>query len=139
VTIGRHLLLRREIQPNPHADVDRDVGGNVVLNRRGLSVVVADWRQLPGHLLPEHLDDGFNGASGDAAFRNYAELLHRRHQYLLAGREEGPEMEEIEEALSAMWETLDEAQRHSLNGIGSDLNWVRRRGAPPQMADRHPP
>jgi hypothetical protein len=49
--------------PNPHADVDLDAGGNVVLNRRGLSVV-ADWRQLSGHLLPEHLDDGFNGASG---------------------------------------------------------------------------
>jgi hypothetical protein len=43
--------------------VDLDAQGNVVLNGRGLSVV-ADWRQLPGHLLPEHLDDGFNGASG---------------------------------------------------------------------------
>jgi hypothetical protein len=49
--------------PNAHADVDLDDAGNVVLNRRGLSVV-ADWRQLSGHLVPEHLDDGANGASG---------------------------------------------------------------------------
>jgi hypothetical protein len=49
--------------PNQYADVDIDQGGNVVLNRRGMSVV-ADWRLLPGHLLPEHLDDGHNGASG---------------------------------------------------------------------------
>jgi hypothetical protein len=26
--------------------------------------VVEDWRQLQGHLIPEHLDDGVNGASG---------------------------------------------------------------------------
>jgi hypothetical protein len=43
--------------------VDVDGAGNVVLNRKGLSVT-KDWRQLPGHLIPEHLDDGFNGASG---------------------------------------------------------------------------
>jgi hypothetical protein len=35
----------------------------VLLNRKGLSVS-KDWRDLPGHLIPEHLDDGFNGASG---------------------------------------------------------------------------
>jgi hypothetical protein len=49
--------------PNLHADVDLDAKGNVMLNKRGLSVT-ANWRELPGHLLPEHLDDGFNGASG---------------------------------------------------------------------------
>jgi hypothetical protein len=49
--------------PDPHADVNIDSSGNVILNRRGLSVT-ADWRQLPGHLIPEHLDDGVNGASG---------------------------------------------------------------------------
>jgi hypothetical protein len=49
--------------PDPHADVDLDGAGNVLLNRKGLSVT-ADWRQLPGHLIPEHLDDGFNGATG---------------------------------------------------------------------------
>jgi hypothetical protein len=49
--------------PDPHADVEVDGAGNVHLNRKGLSVT-KDWRQLPGHLIPEHLDDGFNGASG---------------------------------------------------------------------------
>jgi hypothetical protein len=49
--------------PNPHADVNVDVAGNVILDGNGLSVT-ADWRQLQGHLIPEHLDDGFNGASG---------------------------------------------------------------------------
>jgi hypothetical protein len=67
----------------------------------------------------------------DAGYRNYAELLLRRHQFLSEGQEEGPEMEEIEEDLSRMWETLSEAQQRSLNGMGSDLNWVRRGGAPP--------
>jgi hypothetical protein len=67
----------------------------------------------------------------DAAFRTYAELLLRRHRCLLERREEDPETGEIEQALSAGWETLDEAQRDSLSGMGSDLNWVRRRGAPP--------
>src|SRR5262249_22819284 len=47
----------------PHADVAVDGAGNVVLNRKGLSVS-KDWRQLPEHLIPEHLDDGLNGATG---------------------------------------------------------------------------
>ncbi len=34
-----------------------------MINQKGLSLA-DDWRQLPGHLIPEHLDDGFNGASG---------------------------------------------------------------------------
>jgi hypothetical protein len=46
-----------------NADVDLDGSGNVKLNGRGLSVV-ADWRLLPGFLVPEHLENEFNGASG---------------------------------------------------------------------------
>jgi hypothetical protein len=49
--------------PNDHADIDIDGAGLVLVNRKGLSVT-KDWRDLPGHLIPEHLDDGFNGASG---------------------------------------------------------------------------
>jgi hypothetical protein len=49
--------------PDAHADVDFDGAGHVLLNREGLSVT-KDWRDLLGHLIPEHLDDGFNGASG---------------------------------------------------------------------------
>ena len=78
--------------PDRHADVDVDKAGNVLLNRKGLSVS-ADGRQLPGHLIPEHLDDGFNGAScigmrvfvhGTGPFQEGPvamglELLHKAH------------------------------------------------------------
>jgi len=57
----RSLLGVRSHGPN--ADIDSDELGNVVRNRKGLSVT-ADWRKLPGHLIPQELDDGFNGASG---------------------------------------------------------------------------
>ena len=67
-TKGRCLGVR---PLGKNADVDLDVAGNVIANRKGLSVV-ADWRQLGGHLLPEHLDDGLNGASG----RNMAVFVH---------------------------------------------------------------
>ena len=50
-----------------NADVDLnppgDVSGDVICNDKGLSVV-SDWRKLPGHLIPEHLFDGFNNARG---------------------------------------------------------------------------
>ncbi len=59
----------------PHADVDLnppgELNGNVVSNDKGLSVS-ADWRTLPGYLIPEHLDDGLNGASG----KNMAVYIH---------------------------------------------------------------
>jgi hypothetical protein len=47
-----------------HADVDLDPpgdeNGNVVVNRKGLSVN-SDWRTLPSHLIPKELGDQFNG------------------------------------------------------------------------------
>ena len=49
--------------PNLHADVDVDKNDNVQLNGKGMSVG-DDWRQLQGHLIPEHLDDGLNAADG---------------------------------------------------------------------------
>ena len=58
-----------------HADVDLnppgDVNGDVIANDKGLSVS-ADWRALPPHLIPEHLDDGLNGARG----KNMAVFVH---------------------------------------------------------------
>jgi len=63
-TKGRCLGVRPIGQ---NADVDLrppgDVNGDVISNDKGLSVS-ADWRRLLGHLIPEHLDDGFNGALG---------------------------------------------------------------------------
>ena len=35
----------------------------MICNDKGLSVS-ADWRTLPGHLIPEQLNDGANGARG---------------------------------------------------------------------------
>src|SRR5437899_57134 len=71
-TRGRCLGVR---PTGPNADVDLnpagDVKGNVISNDKGLSVV-DDWRKLSGHLVPEHLDDGFNGASG----KNMAVYIH---------------------------------------------------------------
>lgn len=59
----------------PNADVDLETAddptGRVVSNEKGMSVT-ADWRMLPGHLIPEHLDDGINGASG----KNMAVFVH---------------------------------------------------------------
>ena len=46
-----------------YADVNLDSRGNVILNRKGLSVS-EDWRTLKPHLIPIELDDGLNGACG---------------------------------------------------------------------------
>jgi hypothetical protein len=67
----------------------------------------------------------------DAAYREYAEKQVRRHFLLIEGKGDSDEADQIEERLAVLWEDLDEAQRRSLNGIASDLNWLRRRGVPP--------
>jgi tetratricopeptide (TPR) repeat protein len=67
----------------------------------------------------------------DELYREYAALQLRRHYLLLEGKDETDETEQVETRLSSLWEKLDEEQRWSLNGMGSDLNWVRRRGEPP--------
>ena len=67
----------------------------------------------------------------DDLLHNYADLLLRLHSLLLADKEGDPKMDEVEDSLSIIWEKLSEAQRHSLNGMASDLNWMRRGGAPP--------
>lgn len=59
----------------PNADVDLnppgDMNGDVIRNDKGLSVG-DDWRKLPGHLIPDHLDDGLNNARG----KNLAVYVH---------------------------------------------------------------
>lgn len=47
----------------PYADVQFDASGNVKANKLGMSVSET-WRTLPGHLIPDDLDDGKNDASG---------------------------------------------------------------------------
>ena len=46
----------------PH-EIDLDLTGCVVVNRKGMSVS-ADWRDLRPELIPEELDDGQNRARG---------------------------------------------------------------------------
>jgi hypothetical protein len=72
--------------PGEFADIDIDHEGKVLLNRKGLSVA-DDWRRLPGHLIPEHLDDGLNGASG----RSMRVFVHGEGHF-----EEGPVAERLE-------------------------------------------
>jgi tetratricopeptide (TPR) repeat protein len=67
----------------------------------------------------------------DAAYREYADLLFRHHVILVRGRQGGEEMDSVEDEMSAIWAKLDEAQRQSLRGLSSDLNWILRRGGPP--------
>lgn len=67
----------------------------------------------------------------DAAYREYAEKHVRRHFLLIDGKADGDEAVEIEERLAVLWDALDDTQRRSLNGMASDLNWLRRRGTPP--------
>lgn len=71
-TKGRCLGVRPG-GPRPDVDLDPpgDLNGKVVSNDKGLSVS-ADWRTLQPHLIPEHLDDGLNGASG----KNMAVYVH---------------------------------------------------------------
>ena len=51
------------VPPNPHSDIDLDANDCVVLNGRGLSVT-ANWRCLPGYLIPKRLRALFPGATG---------------------------------------------------------------------------
>jgi hypothetical protein len=60
-TVSKCLGVREP--PAAYADVDLDVVGNVIQNRKGMSVSDS-WKTLPPHLIPEQLDDGLNGASG---------------------------------------------------------------------------
>jgi len=65
----------------------------------------------------------------DSTYRSFAELLLRRHRLLSDESSDDAEIDALEDRMTALWEKLDESQRQSLNGLGSDLNWARRRGA----------
>jgi len=74
----------------------------------------------------------------DAAFREYADLQLLHHYLLLEGKDNAPETEAAEHQMEGLWDKLDAVQRQSLNGIGSDLNWVRRKGEPPPKGRKAP-
>jgi tetratricopeptide (TPR) repeat protein len=74
----------------------------------------------------------------DAAFRESADLELRCHYLLLEGQEHAPEILAAEDRMTVLWEKLDEVQRRSLNGMGSDLNWIRRQCEPPPKGRKEP-
>lgn len=65
----------------------------------------------------------------DSTCRSFVELLLRRHRLLANETSDSTEIDALEERMTALWEKLDESQRQSLNGLGSDLDWARRHGA----------
>ena len=67
----------------------------------------------------------------DTAFQEYARHLLVRHRLLCAGKGDSEEIADAEDAMEAIWPTFDEVQRRSLNGMASDLIWIRTNGAPP--------
>jgi hypothetical protein len=70
----------------------------------------------------------------DKTFRRYADLLLEHHRLLSGGKDDAADTEAVEEEMSRLWEQLDAAQRSSLSGLGSDLNWLRRHAAPAPKA-----
>ncbi|MGL4551982.1 MAG: tetratricopeptide repeat protein [Gemmataceae bacterium] len=67
----------------------------------------------------------------DGNFTAYAKALVRHHALIEEGKGDGPEAEKAEETLSALWDRLTDSQRVQLRGLSSDLNWLRRKYAPP--------
>ena len=67
------------------------------------------------------------GVVVDNNYREYAVLLLRHHELLTEGKE--ADAEPVEDQMTDLWEALDDGQRRSLKGVGSDLAWVRRGGA----------
>lgn len=67
----------------------------------------------------------------DTSFRKYADLQFQRHGLLMSGKEQDPKFDQLEERMTELWEKFDAIQRESVNGMGSDLNWIRRKGQPP--------
>lgn len=111
-----------------HADVDLsppgDLNGNVVSNDKGLSVS-ADWRTLPGHLIPEHLNDGVNGARG----KNMAVYVHGNGSHQFAEGDVAPGLEMILKAGSKVAGVIRPVATVPLSQYQADLastrlNWV---------------
>ena len=67
----------------------------------------------------------------DENFKAYARALMRHHYLLEVGKGDDAEAERTEELLSALWGNLNDTQRLQLRGLSSDLNWLRRKYAPP--------
>jgi hypothetical protein len=62
------------------------------------------------------------------SYNRYVGLLLQHHRHLSHGTDESDAAMVVEDAMTELWECLDPAQRESLAGLSSDLNWVRWRG-----------
>src|SRR4051812_40968290 len=74
----------------------------------------------------------------DAVFHEFADLQLRHHFFLVEGKEDAPETVGLEDRMEELWTKLDATQRQSLNGMRSDLNWVRRNGDPAPKGRKSP-
>jgi len=74
----------------------------------------------------------------DEAFREYADLLLRRHYFLLERKEDSDESSLVEARMERIWPQLDAVQQQSLRGMESDLNWIRRKLEPPPRGRKTP-
>jgi tetratricopeptide (TPR) repeat protein len=77
-------------------------------------------------------------ATIDDTFREYAAWELRRHTLTVAGQEDADETVAAEDRMEKVWELLDDNQKRSLKGIGSDLAWVRRDGTAPPRGPKAP-
>jgi hypothetical protein len=66
----RSKELGVRVPPNRYADIDVNTAGLVVLNGMGMSVV-ANWRDLPDHLIPARLSGIVPQATGSNDLRCY--------------------------------------------------------------------
>jgi len=65
-------------------------------------------------------------ASHSRTFHLYADDLLRHHSLLIAGIENGVDVEAIETEMSQLWGELEPGERIEIRGMSSDLNWIRR-------------
>lgn len=74
--------------------------------------------------------------ANDRTFRAYVQALLRHHALLSEGKDNGAQVEVVEDRMSALWPQLDEGLQREIRGISSDLNWLRRGYTPPPKGRR---
>ena len=70
------------------------------------------------------------------AYLEYVQHLLQYHSANLREDKDTPAAEELEEKMIALWGGMDDVQRKSLGGIGSDLIWIRSKAALPPRGRR---
>lgn len=68
-----------------------------------------------------------------AEYLQCAQLLLEQHRLVLEDDDPDDQIEVLEERFIILWDRLDDDQHKSLNGLSSDLAWLRRGGQNPPM------